>query len=88
MKADSGRQWNDAEADQAGLAAGGEAKEEEGGWCRGDRSISVAPSGGQVEKADRGHFLPRIEKGSHTSVQVRLYRRNKGRPPEPNRLFF
>ena len=76
-EADSGRQWNDAEADQAGLAAGGEAKEEERGKCRGDRNIGVASSGGRWKELTEGTHLPRLEKGPHTSVQAGFYRRNQ-----------
>ena len=57
-EADSGRQWNDAEADQAGLAAGGEAKEEERGKCRGDGNIGVASSGGRWKELTEGTLFP------------------------------
>ena len=58
VKVDLGRQWNDAEADQAGLAAGGEAKEEEKGNCRGDRNIVVASSGGRWKELTEDTLFP------------------------------
>ena len=58
MKAGSGRQWNDAAADQAGLTAGGEAKEEEGGGAGGTGISVLHHRGGRWKELTEGTLFP------------------------------
>ena len=46
-------------------------------WCVEGSPSRCCIIGWQVERADRGHSLPRLEKGLYTSVPAGLYRRNQ-----------